>query len=251
MGRDAARTGTHFHPGQAPDSAAPKAGPRPRCVRDGGDVLLALDTELRYIHWNRAAECLTGLPAAEVLGRSLYEVFPDAAGSAAEALYLDVLRTRRSMGMVTQFGDTRYEVSAFPVSAGVVVIAREIAARDAHAAGREGEPLAPPAPPQAAVAVVNDTGILAVNTRFADMFGCAGPDEAVGTSLLGFICPDHRGYVAALIRNVSAIDPSGVDLNLRARRTDGSSFPVTVWGCRVPLPEGMASAIFFADRRFA
>lgn len=206
----------------------------------GGKVLFALDARLRYTYWSRAAECLTGIGACDAVGRSLYEVFPDAPGSPAEAQYLDVLRTGRAVGMDTRFDDTRYRVSAFPVPAGVVVTAREITpcpgAVDRSPSGA------------AAVAVVRNGEVLTVNARFVNMFGCSGPEEAAGASLLGFICPEHRGYVAALIGGTGRADPSGVELTLQARRADGGRFGVTVWGCPVPLPDGAASAVFFVER---
>lgn len=39
-----------------------------------GDPLLAFDEELRLVAWNEAAERLTGIPAAEALGRRCWEV---------------------------------------------------------------------------------------------------------------------------------------------------------------------------------
>jgi len=230
-------------------ASAPAVQPRDASARDDGDVLFALDPHLRYIRWNRAAERLTGIPAAEAVGRSLYQVFPDAPGSAAEALYIDVLRTGRAMGMVTRFDDTRYHVSVFPVPAGVVVTAREIT--PARAAGVDAAQDTPDRRPSgdAAAAVVRDGEILTVNNRFVEMFGCSGSDEAVGGSPLGFVCPEHRGYVATMLGGTGAAYASGVELNLWARRMDGTRFPVTVRGCPVPLPNGMATAIFFAERR--
>jgi PAS domain S-box-containing protein len=40
------------------------------------DGILAFDRECRYIAWNRAMECISGLERNEVLGRCAFEVFP-------------------------------------------------------------------------------------------------------------------------------------------------------------------------------
>lgn len=228
---------------------AVKTHPYLRSAEDGGDVLFALDAGLKYVHWNGAAEKLTGIPAREVIGRSLYEVFPDAAGSAAESLYLEVLRTARPKALVTQFEDTSYDVAAYPAQTGVLVVARDVTSQRARAPEgrrRDSLPLAWPGA-DAGVAVVSGGSILSVNARFAEMFGCSDADEPAGTSLLGFVCPEHRCYVGTLVRHAGIVGPAAAQLNLIGQRRDGSRFPVGVSGCSIPLPEGVASAIFFVN----
>jgi PAS domain S-box-containing protein len=88
-----------------------------------------MDGRLRFVFWNRAAEALTGIPAERVLGKSLYEVFPEAVGTAAEQQYFEALRTRRPQTMTTQFAGERYEVTAHPQGGGLVVAARDVTAR--------------------------------------------------------------------------------------------------------------------------
>ena len=226
--------------------------PRFRSAGESGDVLLALDGKLLYVYWNHAAEALTGLGAGDVLGRSLYEVFPDAAGSEAEALYLDVLRTGRTRVITTRFADTWYDVAAYPLRTGVLVVARDATAEHSlpQPTSTRQAGLSPFAPPEtnAAVAVIKAGSIVAVNDRFAEMFGCTDLHEPVGTSLLGFICPEHRCYVGTLVRNAGTFSPAAVQLNLIALRRDGVQIPVGVSGCSILLREGSASAVFFVDR---
>ena len=45
-------------------------------IDNAGEGIAVYDRELRYLLWNRSMEEMTGLPAAEVLGRSALELFP-------------------------------------------------------------------------------------------------------------------------------------------------------------------------------
>ena len=97
------------------------------------DVFFSMDTTLRYTSWNRASEALTGIAAADAIGRSLYELFPTVKGTLAEKLYLDVLRTGRSQTVINPFRlgerDMYFELSAYRTIDGLAVLARDITAR--------------------------------------------------------------------------------------------------------------------------
>ncbi len=77
-----------------------------------GRLLAAMDRGLNFMCWTTEAEMETGLAAREVLGRSLYEVFPEARGSPAEAQYFQVFATGRPVTIVTELDDTRREITA-------------------------------------------------------------------------------------------------------------------------------------------
>ena len=47
-----------------------------RVVGAAGDAMIAFDRDLRYVHFSAGMERLTGMTAAEVLGRKIYELFP-------------------------------------------------------------------------------------------------------------------------------------------------------------------------------
>ncbi len=53
-------------------------------------VLILMDEFLIYTYWNKAAEDLTGVPADQAIGRSFYEIFPQARGTVAETVYEEV-----------------------------------------------------------------------------------------------------------------------------------------------------------------
>ena len=58
------------------------------------DAFIAIDAEWRYTFVNAQAARILGLPAAELIGREVWEVFPDAAGTAAHGELNRAMRTR-------------------------------------------------------------------------------------------------------------------------------------------------------------
>jgi PAS domain S-box-containing protein len=98
------------------------------------DIFFAFDENMRYTYWNKASEELTGVPAKDAVGKSLYDLFPDTPQTRkAEGMYLDVLRTRQSQSFVSEyrFGgrDFIFEISAYPAKHGLSVFAKDISER--------------------------------------------------------------------------------------------------------------------------
>lgn len=97
------------------------------------DVFFALDEYLVCTYWNKAAESFAGIPAEQAVGKSFYELFPQAAGSIAEQAYQEVLRTARPMSFLTEqaLGPETlfYEVSVYPLRQGVSVFAKDVTDR--------------------------------------------------------------------------------------------------------------------------
>jgi two-component system, cell cycle sensor histidine kinase and response regulator CckA len=97
------------------------------------DVFFALDEYLVCTYWNKAAESFAGIPPEQAVGKSFYDLFPQAAGSIAEQAYQEVLRTGRPMSFLTEhaLGPERlfYEVSVYPLREGVSVFAKDVTDR--------------------------------------------------------------------------------------------------------------------------
>jgi PAS domain S-box-containing protein len=97
------------------------------------DVFFAMDKDLRYTYWNKATEKLTGIPANDALGKSLYELFPEMKGTRAESLYLEAMRTGQPHAFVNEYRlkgkDMVFELNAYPSKFGLSVIAKDITER--------------------------------------------------------------------------------------------------------------------------
>ncbi|MGA9348089.1 MAG: PAS domain S-box protein [Anaerolineae bacterium] len=98
------------------------------------DVFFAFDKDLRYTYWNKASEKLTGIPAKDAIGKSLYELFPDTPETRrAERAYLDVLRTQQPQSLVNPYHiggrDFFFEISAYPSERGLSVFVKDITER--------------------------------------------------------------------------------------------------------------------------
>ena len=98
------------------------------------DIMFELDRELRYSHWNRASEILTGVPEAQALGRSMREIFgPSDEQVRIEQVYKDVLMNQRSRTLETLFKvDNQlrsFEINAYPSTRGIAVVAKDITER--------------------------------------------------------------------------------------------------------------------------
>ena len=94
------------------------------------DGFFALDNELRVTYFNSAAGRLLGRDPSQVLGRRLFEAFPEAKGSVFEQNYTQALRERRPMEFEVDFGGDPYtgwyHVRVFPFEDGISVYFRII-----------------------------------------------------------------------------------------------------------------------------
>lgn len=119
------RRGTSVSPkGDVPPRIAPSASLLER-VRD---ALFSLDHDWRFVYLNAAAERLVGASRDELLGRSLWERFPEMVGSLFEQQY----RAALAGGSPVSFEachpplGTWVEVSAYPSEGGLEIQARDI-----------------------------------------------------------------------------------------------------------------------------
>ncbi len=103
---------------------------------------LSLDTEWRFTVLNTAAERLIGQSRDELLGRSIWEVFPDTVGNEFEAAYRTAVDTRTPQTIEAFYPaplDTWYEILCWPTPDGLSlyfsdITDRRLAAHEAQVA---------------------------------------------------------------------------------------------------------------------
>gem|GEM_PF-3199100 len=76
-------------------------------IRDGFFSLIGEDLKIRYI--NPAAEKLLNLQAKDVIGKPMFEAFPEAKESIFEKKYREAYQTKKSLSFETFFGVKPYE----------------------------------------------------------------------------------------------------------------------------------------------
>lgn len=97
------------------------------------DAFLALDHDARVVSWNRAAALLSGRTAEEVLGESIYVLFPELRDEGVAGFFREVLETGKP-GMSEYRLPLRgieytFEVRALPTRGGISVYLRDISDR--------------------------------------------------------------------------------------------------------------------------
>lgn len=97
-------------------------------ITDGFFSTDALD---RIIYWNVAAERITGLQRAQVEGRSLWDLYPDAELSGFKKQYRKVRETRQSVSFEQAFDNpsAQVDITLYPSGEGVSAYFRDIAYR--------------------------------------------------------------------------------------------------------------------------
>jgi PAS domain S-box-containing protein len=98
------------------------------------DILFELDQSLRYTHWNKASEILTGVSAHEAIGKSMEQILGVTEEQARiKAIYEQVLRDHQPKTFETTLvigGEHRsFEVNAYPSMRGVSVVAKDVTDR--------------------------------------------------------------------------------------------------------------------------
>ena len=98
------------------------------------DILFELDQDLRYTHWNKATEALTGIPSHEAIGKSIEEFLGiSEEQTRIKMIYENVLRSQQPRTFETTLvfhGEKRFfETTAYPSSRGVSVVAKDVTDR--------------------------------------------------------------------------------------------------------------------------
>lgn len=90
----------------------------------------SLDREYRFTYWNRAAEEGTGLKRQEVLGKNVFEIFPNARGAELGEKYRKAMETKTYQSFETAYKDDRfeawYDVRIYPTESGISVLFQDI-----------------------------------------------------------------------------------------------------------------------------
>lgn len=90
----------------------------------------ALNNQYQITYWNKAAELGTGLKSGEVLGRNVFEVFPNAAGATLGEKYKLAMDTKTFQSFETAYKDERfeawYDVRIYPAEDGISVFLQDI-----------------------------------------------------------------------------------------------------------------------------
>ncbi len=90
----------------------------------------AVDNNFRFTYWNNAAEHGTGFSKQEVLGKHIFEIFPNAEKSELGERYKLALQTQTFQSLVTRYKDSRfekwYDVRIYPNENGLSVFFQDI-----------------------------------------------------------------------------------------------------------------------------
>ena len=153
------------------------------------DVFTAIDRDMKFTFWNKAAEELTGLRADEVLGKKWLDVM---GGKASENTYrhmrmcLETGQPIRYENMTDEDGEKHYyEVSLFPTEGGATIISRDVTRKKiTETALMESElkfsAMFNNAPVGMSLSAVDGREIMNVNQAWLDMTGYAHKEEVIG-----------------------------------------------------------------------
>ena len=70
----------------------------------------ALDKDFRFTYWNRAAEEGTGFKRVDVMGKHVFEIFPNAETSKLGDRYKAAMETKSFQSFETSYRDKNFEV---------------------------------------------------------------------------------------------------------------------------------------------
>ncbi len=191
------------------------------------DLFFATDNDLRYIFWNKSAEQLTGLKAAQVLGKSICDVWPDnEPNRRALVYYREALKTRKPQSFSSRYffhsRDYVFEISIFPFERGLTVFVQDITEKATAAEDlRIRSQMLGNLSEGVNIVRMSDLIILYANPRMEEMFGY-GPGELIGKHV------DALNYRSAadLYREIGpALTGSGVWRGeMCSVRKDGTQF---------------------------
>ena len=189
------------------------------------DAVSMLDSEWRYVYVNATAERIAGLGKAQLIGKSLWELFPGAIGTEFEIQARHAMAEERPVTFEYYFPTFGrwYEQRLYPTKTGLLFLTTDIDERKRlDQQVREGEALY-----KHLFEVTND-GILIVDDqgRYVDVNGSycrflkTTRERIIGAHFAEFISPDRLDEAVGAFADLKAGKPTPIVFPLRA--VDGS-----------------------------
>lgn len=99
-----------------------------RILESIGDAFFAVDKDWIVTYWNRNAERLLGVTKSAVLGKNIWQVFPDRLESTSQQRFFKAVAENEVQRFEDYYQqlDAWYEVSAFPSESGLSVFFKDI-----------------------------------------------------------------------------------------------------------------------------
>ncbi len=189
------------------------------------DIFFAMDHNMVYTHWNKASELLTGIPAEEAIGKSLYDIFPDVRGTKVESFYLNALETNQPANYVNEYeigGLVKsIDLHAYPSKTGLVVFAKDISDRiNIEKSLKKSEEKFREFFHHASIGMyrsrLDGSSFIDVNANFASSLGYTA-DEMIGTSpLLYYAFPHDRERLITRLEKHGSVTGEEVQFVTRA-----------------------------------
>lgn len=96
-----------------------------------GDGFFALDSDLNFTYVNKRIATIYGFEPKNLIGRNLWEFFPNDRGSIFEEIYREVLRTKipKRFDYKSRIVKGWFEYNVFPTADGILIFVRDITDR--------------------------------------------------------------------------------------------------------------------------
>ncbi|MGG5807636.1 PAS domain-containing protein [Falsiroseomonas sp. CW058] len=191
------------------------------------DAFIALDRDFRVVDVNAHALRLDGRPAAEILGRTHWELWPASVGTRVEEAYRGVMETRAPVQFEHHYVSDRHDawldIRAVPVASGIALFYTDISERKrAEVALRESEEMRRLATEGAQVGVWEVCLVTGQGHRSAEAMALLGVAEADfrAADWLEVVHPQDRARVAAAWRG--AMEGGAYAVEFRAAAPDAA-----------------------------
>lgn len=193
------------------------------------DGFVVLDREFRYVYMNGRAEELVlrgGRRREAVMGKPIWEAFPELVGSESEVQYRRAMRDQVTVRFQTQRVGVTFDVRAYPSPEGLSVYYQDVTEqRRTEEALREREQRLSAIFSHAAVGIAVaelDGTLVEVNERFADILGYT-PAELMGRTFGELTHPDDLASTMECMRELIAGDVAHSSQEKRYLRKHGGS----------------------------